>query len=220
MKYNHMSNGVVASCRRGLLLVALLIAPMAATKPAQAQAASHAGTGSERRERPPAAAPPVTRWYGYQTGLSDVAAVGMIYGAVATYEFCWNLGISLNDHPAGDEGSESCDNSSSTAFALAGAGTYLFGAPTVHALHGSWEKAGLSFGMRSLPIVLGVGLAQSEETNGLAAAVLIAGPLLAMTIDHAWLAREEAKAQGSAWYVAPTVDLKKSAAHLSVGASF
>jgi len=158
-------------------------------------------------------APTVTEWYGYQTALSDVASVGLMFGAVATWRLCFSLG-------SGDRGR--CDNSTSDALAWAASGAYLFGAPTIHAVHGHADKAGLSLGIRALPFVLGVALAPGREggSSNAAAYTVFGGALMAMIVDDALIAHEEVRREATAWYLAPAVDVKNHAANVAFVGSF
>ena len=114
------------------------------------------------------------RWYGWQTLLTDAAALGLLVGAA-----------------------------SSQSTATPGLALYALGGPGVHAGHGHAGKALGSLALRvSLPVTVGyVGYAidsancgESEWFCGLegAAAGILVGTVAAITIDSAVLANEDA----------------------------
>ncbi|HWZ90356.1 MAG TPA: hypothetical protein VNW92_15945 [Polyangiaceae bacterium] len=153
-----------------------------------------------------------TRWYGYQPALTDAAALGLMYGALAT----WRLCLSLGDNPP------PCNNDESNQLADASVATYLLAAPVIHGLHGHWDKAGLSLGMRLAPVLFALSASAAQGNRGssnLAGGTLVVGVFAAMIIDDAWLSRETVP-KSSAWYAAPAVDPKRRSVSLAVGAVF
>jgi hypothetical protein len=135
-----------------------------------------------------------------------------MFGAVATWRLCFSWGSSQGR----------CDNSTSDTLGWAASGVYLLGAPTIHAAHGHWDKAGLSLGIRTLPLVLGLALAPGREggSSNAAAYTIFGGALVAMIVDDALIAHEEVRREASAWYLAPAVDVKNQAAHVDFVGSF
>ena len=119
-----------------------------------------------------------TRWYGYQGMIADAAAIGMFYGGVSTFRFCF---LSWGS-------SRGCDNSASSALLLGSFATYSFASPVIHLAHGHPGKAGLSFGIRAAPWLLALPLSQSDGSA--AAGLLVTGLFMAMVIDDGLLARE------------------------------
>jgi hypothetical protein len=198
----------------GTLAVSLAILVAGAPNArAQGTAPSPATSATPRPTSPARDTPLETEWYGYQTALSDVASVGLMFGAVATWRLCLSLG-------SGNGGR--CDNSTSDAFGWAASGVYLLGAPTIHAVHGHWDKAGLSLGIRTLPFVVGLALAPGRGggSSNAAAYTLFGGALAAMIIDDVLIAREEVQPQASTWYLAPAIDVKNHAANVAFVGSF
>lgn len=115
-----------------------------------------------------------TNWYGWQTLLTDGAALMFL------------LALGASDRGAED------------TFASASVGTYLLGGPVVHAAHGNWGRAAGSLGLRAGAPVVGVALGleledcHGEDFCGFRGA-LIGGSIglaAAVAIDSAALARE------------------------------
>lgn len=119
---------------------------------------------------------PDTRWYGWQTLLTDAGAVGLAA-----------LAFKLGTKSGGDE-----------TFLVA-EGVYLFGGPIVHGAHGHLGRSAGDFALR-LVLPLGLALAMSggapsgsETYCGACAGVfggLVLGAGIASLLDAAWLARE------------------------------
>ncbi len=163
----------------------------------------------------------VTReWYGWQTLATDgvsFAAMGMGFGSFIH---------EMNSNRTGD------NHATSILLTGAGFGGYIFGAPTVHAAHGHWGKAGASFGMRTGPLALcGVIAAASAGQNsnshaaaGACAVLLFFGTIATVAVDSAIIAREDVvppppstSAQVS---LAPSYDPKTHTGSVSFAAQF
>jgi hypothetical protein len=128
--------------------------------------------------QPPALEPPreYSRWYGWQTLLSDGAALSLLFAVGATLQ---------NDN----------------AGRLIGASLamYMVGGPVIHATRGNWGRAAGSLGLRAGAPLLGGALGDSlqdcsgeDELCGLTGALIggTLGALTAMIVDSAALARE------------------------------
>jgi hypothetical protein len=168
---------------------------------------------------PTLARKPRTRWYGWQTLITDGASLAMLMG-----------GASSND-------------SAGTWVALSGL-TYALGGPTVHWAHGNVGKGAASLGLRlGLPVGLGLlGYACGSAMSGgkgyggavFGALGFVVGFPAAMAIDSAALAREdvepdepdgEAKAQVTpprrvAFQVHPDVQTSHTGAQVGVRGTF
>ena len=159
---------------------------------------------------------PETRWYGYEPALTDGTALGLMYLAVTNFHLC----LSFDNQPP----PSSCNNDTFDGLAAAGVTTYLLAPPVIHALHGHWDKAGLSLGMRAAPLLLAWGWsARAESAGGSASTVaplIIGGMFAAAIIDDAWLSREPVPPRRAAWYAAPSFDMKDRAASLVVAGAF
>jgi hypothetical protein len=125
---------------------------------------------------------PRTQWYGWQTLLSDAAAVTLM--AALPLE----VGV------------------------YAGAGVFVAGAPLIHAAHGQPGRMGISFALRLIPpVALGgsLALASSCTNNGedflgceigillLGFTASVAAAATAITLDAAVLAKKEARPPSS-----------------------
>jgi hypothetical protein len=153
-------------------------------------------------------------WYGYQTGVADVAALGFFAGSLATFQFC-PLRLSLFEDSGGAAGCHS-DNTASDALLISGLAVYGIGAPAIHAAHGHWDKAGLSFGLRAAPLLVG-GLASK---SGVGSAILVGGVVAAMVIDDAVVANEDVAPRLPALSVVPGFDPTTRVAALVVAGAF
>ena len=117
-----------------------------------------------------------TRWYGYQLVAVDLAAL-TLFGASQPdkrHEDCMDCG-----------GAWSSVTSSSVG-RIAALTLYGAGGPSLHAVHGHWDKAGLSLGLRAAPWLIGLGMHESGSRDR----VTVLGSLLAMLLDWALLAHE------------------------------
>jgi hypothetical protein len=150
-----------------------------------------------------------TRWYGYQTVITDVAALGMFVGAASTFRLC--ISLSSTSRP--------CDNTTSETLALAGLTTYGLGGPIVHGAHGHWGKAGMSFGMRAAPFLLAA-LSATQKANEATGVILIGGMFAAMSLDAALLANEEVEPERPSFTLAPAYDPRARAGALVVQGAF
>ena len=186
-----------------LLQIALAAAiSFGGATPAYAQRA-HATPVAE--ELPPAAAESErqTRFYGWQTGLVDGAALGLFTAGLATMKLCVL---------------SPCNNSTSESFLALSLATYAFGAPTVHGAHGRWGTAGASFGLRMAPIVVGAPLLAADEGSG--GAVLFGGAIIAMIVDSTVLAREPVRPAAAKVQVTPVVDPQRRTGFVLVTRDF
>ena len=154
---------------------------------------------AESDERP-------TRWYGYQAMIADAAAIGMFYGGVATFRFCWHI----------ESSDSACDNGASGALLLGSFATYSFASPVIHLAHGHPGKAGASFGIRAAPWLIAVPLSQTESSG--AAGLLIASVFMAMVIDDGLLAREPVSEPSV--QLGAVVDPETGGAMLAIGRQF
>ena len=126
--------------------------------------------------QPTLARKPRTRWYGWQTLITDGASLAMLMGAASS------------------------NDSAGTWLALSGL-TYSLGGPTVHWAHGNVGKGAASLGLRlGLPVGLGLlGYATGSALSGgkgyggavFGALGFVLGFPAAMAIDSAALARED-----------------------------
>ncbi len=137
------------------------------------------------------------RWYGYQAMLTDAAAVGLMVGAIAALEPLFS----------------GAKNNTTEVLATASLGVFVVGAPTIHAAHGHWGKAGLSLGIRAAPVVLGSLLGHAGEW------ISGGGMIAAMIIDYAFIAHEQVPKESSGWYLVPYVGAGSHAANMVMGAS-
>jgi hypothetical protein len=139
--------------------------------------------------------PRETRWYGYQTLITDGVALGLFAGAMATLRLCisWS-----SNHTS------SCDNHTSEMLGVSSFAVYGFGAPIVHGAHGNWGKAGISLGMRAAPI----GLAAVLVSNGSegSAPILLGSLFTVFALDSALLANEEVEPEAPSFALAPAYD--------------
>jgi hypothetical protein len=154
--------------------------------------------------------PRETRWYGYQTLITDGVALGLFAGAISTFRFCFSWGSSHGS---------SCDNSTSEMLAVGSFVAYGFGAPVVHGAHGHWGKAGISLGMRAASIGLTAGLA-SQRANEMAAPILISSFLTVVALDSALLANEEVEPEAPSFTLAPAYDPRTRAGGLVATGAF
>jgi hypothetical protein len=175
--------------------------------------ASRTAAADEPEPEPDAPREHVAReWYGWQTLASDGLSFTMM-----------GLGVGSLAHEVGS--SQSDDRHTTSAFLMVtGATGYLLGAPTVHALHGHWGKAGASLALRGGPIALGsmVALAgRGREAGGAAAgAIMFFGVIAAVIVDSAVVANEDAPPPPPAVSFAPTYDPKSRTGGVTLAASF
>lgn len=155
--------------------------------------------------QPPAPEPPreYSRWYGWQTLLSDSAALTLLFAVGA---------VDLGDGAG--------------KFVGASLGMYLTGGPVIHATHGNWGRAAGSLGLRVGAPLLGGALGSSleecssgEDFCGLAGAVLggTLGILTAVTVDSAALARETVRDPP---LIVPSVRTGRSATWVGISGRF
>jgi hypothetical protein len=135
-------------------------------------------------------APQNMRWYGWQTLLADTSAITLTL----------LLTISVNQQH---------DDTAVIGAALIGAAAFTFAAPSIHAVHGNWGRAGISLALRlGLSLVgaaIGAGIGESECSQyfydhegcavGYGFAGLIAGAATALIVDAAAVAREAVPAR-------------------------
>lgn len=151
-------------------------------------------------------APPSKTWYGWQTLGTDGIAILSFVLAASTEE--------------------------TVVLPAVGLGAYLLGGPTVHATHGNWGRAAISFGMRAaIPVATGGLLyavnscsdSSSDEgwcDLGAAVAALfggVVGATVASVLDASVVAWERTEPTPQ---IVPTFGVNKSAAWLGVGGRF
>lgn len=193
--------------KRALGLLGLVVLFASSTASAQERPEAEVANG-ERPER---------TWYGYQTLAADGVAVVMT-----------SLGLESAIHDA-TSGHRSSSEATTALLVVGGGMTYLFAAPTIHALHGHWGKAGGSLGLRAAPFalcaaILGAGSSSStnagrEKADAVGGAALFLGIIAAMAIDSSVIANETV-APTPTTALAPTFDPKTKAAGLSFAATF
>ena len=169
-----------------------------------------------------------TKSYAYQPIIADAAAVTLtsagVVAAVSSMKLSDLCGLFDERDERGDcPQKPRSDFTASAALLVSGALTYAFASPTIHAAHGHWDKAGLSFGMRMAPVLAGAALMARGEGDlpmvGLG--VLVTGVVAAMVVDAAVLAREPVKtAAATGFVVAPTIDAKNGGAGITASATF
>lgn len=170
--------------------------------------ASTTASAQERADDGAKEEEPSRSWYGYQTLATDGIALTM--GGLGLQAA---LAEGLNDNKA-------TSHATSRLLLVGGGLTYLFAAPTVHALHGHWGKAGGSFALRGAPVALGATLAAGGDgMAGLGAGVIVVGMLAAMVIDSAVIANESTPPPPKV-SVAPTFDPKNRAPGVAFAATF
>lgn len=140
---------------------------------------------------PPLAPPPPreTRWYGWQTLLSDVGALALTIMAATS---------------AGHD-----DDAAALRAALIGGSAFLLGGPAIHVAHGHGQTAGISFALRlGVPLIAGgiaAGIASGSCGQyvydhegcevGPAAFGFALGALMAIILDASVLGRDEIPAR-------------------------
>lgn len=116
-------------------------------------------------------------WYGWQTLTTDGVAVGAMV----------SIGLVRDWGVAG-------------ALGLVGTSSYLLGAPIIHAAHGRWGAAFGSLGLRTVPILLSVGIASCGlahpfgEVSGACAGLIplaVLTTLAPIVLDPALLAYDD-----------------------------
>jgi len=161
-----------------------------------------------------------TRWYGYQPLITDSVAVTLTTAGVlkalteiGPIDLCGDFDSRTPCHSAPPP-----DHTVSTTLLVSGVVTYAFASPTIHAIHGHWDKAGLSLGLRAAPIALAAPLlaSGSDGTQRVGGGVLVA----AMVVDDILIAREPTKETAAAFTLAPTFDAKNGSAGLAAAGTF
>lgn len=147
-----------------------------------------------------------TQWYGYQAMIADAAAIGMFYGGVSTFRFCWHT----------ESSNGGCDNGASGALLLGSLATYSFASPVIHLAHGHPGKAGASFGIRAAPWLIAVPLSQTESSG--AAGLVVTSVFMAMVIDDGLLAREPVSEPSV--QLGAVVDPETGGAMIAIGRQF
>jgi len=163
--------------------IAIAPAPARALAPVPVPPEDQPDPAFEQREPP-------TRWYGWQTLITDGVALGSLAGVIATYRFCWD---------------GACDNTDAALFAATMVLSYGAGAPLVHGAHGRWGIAAASLGMRAFPILATVPLYNAGQDDT-ARALLFSGIGAAMAVDAAVLAREPVPESETRTMILPGVD--------------
>jgi hypothetical protein len=169
-----------------------------------------------------------TSWYGYQPMLADAAVLGLLTGSFLTFrmgrfDLCF-AGPRCPQTPRPD-------NTLSNTLLISAATTFALASPTMHAMHGHWGKAGASLALRAAPLVVGVAIAGGASTGGaqdrergllvFGAGLAVVGPIAAMVIDDAFLAREPVLAKdATSLRVVPTIDLVQRGAGIAMGGAF
>lgn len=118
----------------------------------------------------PSTARAETEWYGYEIAATDVGGWALIIG-----------GAKLDAWPV----------------SALGAGALFLGGPIVHAAHGNYGRAGISFGARVGGPLLGIGIGAALDKNS--RSFIPAGPIIGAfvgylagaIVDIAVVAREE-----------------------------
>jgi len=146
----------------------------------------------------PKAEPREERWYGWQTITTDgialtLGTVGLSVGLASMGSIAPCLDFDGNGCAGRGRGADQGGQAIAATLGIGGAATYLLGAPIVHATHGHWDKAGISLGLRALPIALATPLLASgnDDAPAIGLGVLTVGALAAMAIDAAVVARED-----------------------------
>ncbi len=138
-----------------------------------------------------------TRWYGYQTLITDGAALTLAVGGFSSFH-------------------------SVPGLAVGGAVSYFFGAPIVHLVNGHADKALGSFAMRALPWaawgLLWANGSQSFEAALLGGLLILGSIPASIAVDASVLAREEVPKPAVAW--APVVTVTPKHAMVGVGGVF
>lgn len=171
--------------------------------------ASRSAAAQEHEADEPKAEERERHWYGWQTLATDGVSFTMM-----------GLGVGSIIHETTSY--RSTDNHTTSGFLIAtGAAGYLFAAPTVHALHGHWGKAGASLALRGGPLVLGTGIiaAGGNKAGALGGGVIFLGVLAALIVDSAVVANEDV-VPAPRTAIAPTYDPKSRAGGLSFAAEF
>lgn len=168
---------------------------------------------SDTSPAPPAgAAPPATvsRWYGWQTLVTDGAAIGLVTGGIVLDEASHVSSSVLADGVIG-----------------LGVASYALGGPIVHFAHRNPGRAFASLALRiGLPIILGYGAiaiicGDSGEFCGL---VAIPGGALgiatAITLDASVLARDQVPVNRAAFSIVPTLRVDRERASIGLIGTF
>ncbi len=193
----------------GKTLAAVLATALAATLSIEAHAGGPMDLGPDREEPAPRRESPASRreagatdpagasWYGWQTFLADAVSAGLFAGGIAARN---------------------------GAIAVVGGIGYVAGAPTIHGLHGSSTRTGLSVALRlGLPL-LGYLIADgmstckdpAEEPCDLPGAMgATGGALLAAPIDWFAVSWEPAQVR-----VVPSVSWQKHGGTIGLMGTF
>lgn len=173
---------------------------------------------------------PEERWYGWQTITTDgisltlgTAGLGVAAASVGPFTPC--LDLNGNGCSSGGRGGSDGGMIAAASLGISASATYLLGAPIVHAAHGHWDKAGISLGLRSLPIAFATPLlaSGSDDAQRVGVGVLVAGAAAAMAIDAAVIAREDvspAPREKPRLGVAPNIDAVNRGGGVSLVGTF
>ena len=179
--------------------------------PASAEGSS-SGQTTTQSPRPSELSPATVRhWYGYQTLISDALSTTSFAAGVATFDICFSFG--------GTSGRRCHDNTGPTMLLLGGMAGYALGGPVIHAVHGHWDKAGYSLGLRALPVAAAVGLGIGNG-SGNPAGLLFLGAGAAMILDSALLGYETVAVDAPKVSVAPSFDPNSRTGSLVVAGTF
>lgn len=170
------------------------------------------------------------RWYGWQTITTDgialtLGTVGLSVGLASMGSIAPCLDFDGNGCASRGRSADQGGQAIAATLGIGGAATYLLGAPIVHATHGHWDKAGISLGLRALPIALATPLFASgnDDAPRIGLGVLTVGAVAAMAIDAAVIAREDvvpAPQDKPRLGVSPTVDAVNKGGGVSLVGTF
>lgn len=167
-----------------------------------------------------------TTWYGYQPLVGDMVATTLTTAGVikalseiGPINLCGTFSA-REDCPRDPPR----DHGVSTALLASGVITYAFASPTIHAIHGHWNKAAASLGLRAAPIALALPLmaSGSDDVQRVGAGVLLVGVVAAILIDDVLIAREppKDKATARALSIGPTFDAKNGGGGVAAAGTF
>ncbi len=145
-----------------------------------------------------------TRWYGWQTLITDGVALGSLAGFMATFRLCWD---------------GSCDNTDAGIFLMTSMLSYGAGGPLIHGAHGRWNIAAASFGTRMAPFAGAAVLSGTNEDRA-ARTLFFGGVLAAMAVDSAVLAREPVREREPRTMILPSADLETRSGSITVFGRF
>lgn len=170
------------------------------------------------------------RWYGWKTITTD--GIALTLGTVGVSVGLASMGSIA---PCLDFDGNGCSNTGRRAdeggqaiaatLGVGAAATYLLGAPIIHATQGHWDKAGISLGLRALPIAFATPLLASgnDSAQDVGVVVLGVGALAAMAVDAAVVAREDVSPlpqEKPRVAVSPTVDAVNKGGGVSLVGTF